>query len=143
LIVPAYNEESCLPEKIANLKQLDYPPEKMEVIFVSDGSSDRTAEILKGLNDPNVHTIFVPQRKGKFNALNQAASAARTEILVFSDANTLFAPDVVQKLVRHFSQPTVGVVCGNSSTCWRQRISADGKVCTGNTKHAAHDGKVD
>jgi cellulose synthase/poly-beta-1,6-N-acetylglucosamine synthase-like glycosyltransferase len=112
LIVPAYNEESCLPEKIANLKQLDYPPEKMEVIFVSDGSSDRTAEILKGLNDPNVHTIFVPQRKGKFNALNQAASAARTEILVFSDANTLFAPDVVQKLVRHFSQPTVGVVCG-------------------------------
>jgi cellulose synthase/poly-beta-1,6-N-acetylglucosamine synthase-like glycosyltransferase len=113
LIVPAYNEESCLPQKIANLKQLDYPSKKMEVIFVSDGSSDRTAEILKGLNDPNVHCIFVPQRTGKFNALNQAAAAAHTEILVFSDASTLFAPDVVQKLVRHFSQPTVGAVCGS------------------------------
>jgi len=112
LIVPAYNEESCLPEKIANVKQLDYPPEKMEVIFVSDGSSDRTADILQGLNDPNIQAIFVSERAGKFNALNQAASAARTEILVFSDANTLFAPDAVQKLVRHFTEPTVGAVCG-------------------------------
>ena len=113
LIVPAYNEESCLPGKIVNVKQLDYPPEKMEVIFVSDGSSDGTAEILKGLNDPNVHIISVPERKGKFNALNQAASAAHAEILVFSDASTLFAPDVVHKLVRHFSQPDVGAVCGS------------------------------
>jgi cellulose synthase/poly-beta-1,6-N-acetylglucosamine synthase-like glycosyltransferase len=113
LIVPAYNEESCLPEKIANVKQLEYPPEKLEVIFVSDGSSDRTPEILKGLQDPNVQTILVLERSGKFNALNRGVSAARMEILIFSDASTLFAPDVVQRLVRHFSQPTVGAVCGS------------------------------
>lgn len=112
LIVPAYNEEAHLPDKIANIRQLDYPPENVEVIFVSDGSTDRTNEILRAVPNSNAQTLFLPVRTGKPNALNQAVPRSRHDILIFSDASTLFAPDAVKKLVRHFSDPSVGVVCG-------------------------------
>jgi len=112
LVVPAYNEERCLLQKITNLSQIDYPPDRMEVIFVSDGSTDRSNEILSGLKSPNVRSILLPERKGKFNALNCAVREARGEILIFSDASTLFAPDAVRMLVRHFSDQKVGAVCG-------------------------------
>jgi cellulose synthase/poly-beta-1,6-N-acetylglucosamine synthase-like glycosyltransferase len=112
MVVPAYNEESHLPDKLSNLQQLDYPQEKLEVIFVSDGSTDRTNQILENLTASNVRAIFLRQRHGKPLALNQAVMAAQHEILVFSDAATLFAPDALQKLIRHFSQSGVGAVCG-------------------------------
>lgn len=112
LIVPAYNEEACLAEKIANIGQMDYPPEKMEVVFVSDGSTDGTNDILRGLDDPRFHVVLLPNRSGKANALNEAAARARHDILLFSDASTLYAPDAVRKLVRHFANPRMGVVCG-------------------------------
>ncbi len=113
IVVPAYNEERCLAEKIANLRSIDYPQEKLEVIFASDGSTDRTNEILSSSSARNIRTIFLPERKGKFNALNHAVSEASTGILIFSDTSTLFAPDVLRKLVRHFSNPRVGAVCGS------------------------------
>lgn len=112
LIVPAYNEESCLWDKIANIRQLDYPQDRLEVVFVSDGSSDRTNEILGSLGDPNIRTLLLPARQGKANALNEGVARSRHEILLLSDASTLFAPDAPKKLVRHFSDPRVGVVCG-------------------------------
>lgn len=112
MVVPAYNEEKHLPGKLANLQQLDYPQEKLELIFVSDGSTDATNQILKDLTIPNVRTIFLKERHGKPLALNQAVAAARHDILVFSDAATLFAPDALQKLIRHFSRSAVGAVCG-------------------------------
>jgi cellulose synthase/poly-beta-1,6-N-acetylglucosamine synthase-like glycosyltransferase len=113
LIVAAYNEQEGLPRKIANLRQLDYPREKLEVIFVSDGSTDHTNDILGTVEETNTHTIVLPERKGKAHALNCAAQAARHDILVFSDATTLFEPSAVKNLVRHFSDPAVGVVCGS------------------------------
>jgi len=113
LIVPAYDEEAHLLEKIRNTRQLEYAREKLEVIFVSDGSTDRTNEILRELRGPNIQTIFLPVRHGKCAALNHAVACATHEILVFSDAATLFAPDAVTKLVRHFSDPRVGAVCGS------------------------------
>jgi len=112
MIVPAYNEEKHLPDKLANLQRLEYPQEKLEVIFVSDGSTDGTNRILEKVIAPNVRTIFLRERQGKPLALNQAVKAARHEILVFSDAATLFAPDALQKLIRHFSQSGVGAACG-------------------------------
>lgn len=112
LVVPAYNEERCLLQKITNLSQIDYPSDRMEVIFVSDGSTDRSNEILSSLKSPNVRSILLPERRGKFNALNRAVSEARGEILIFSDASTLFAPNAVRMLVRHFSDQKVGAVCG-------------------------------
>ncbi len=113
LVIPAYNEEQSLPGKIVNLRQLDYPPDKRDVIFVSDGSTDRTNEILKTVQDAWVRSILLPERRGKFNALNHGVEQARHDLIVFSDASTLFAPDAIRNLVRHFSDPRVGVVCGS------------------------------
>ncbi len=112
LIVPAYNEETRLPEKLANLRALDYPRDRLEVIFVSDGSTDRTADILRAAGDPAIRSLVLPARSGKCNALNRAVAAARHGVLVFSDAATLFAPDAVRRLVRHFADARVGIVCG-------------------------------
>mgnify|MGYP005818474479 CR=1 FL=1 len=111
-VIPAYNEEAHLPEKLANLRELDYPAAKIEVIFVSDGSTDGTNAILGAAGDANVRTVFLPVRQGKPNALNHGVARAAHDILIFSDAATLFEPDAVKKLVRHFADPTVGVVCG-------------------------------
>jgi cellulose synthase/poly-beta-1,6-N-acetylglucosamine synthase-like glycosyltransferase len=112
LLIPAFNEEARLPQKISNLREMDYPPEKVQIVFVSDGSTDRTNEILKGVGDPNIETIFLSRRSGKAVALNQAVLHARHEILAFSDASTLFASDTLRKLSRHFSDGRVGAVCG-------------------------------
>lgn len=84
----------------------------MQILVVSDGSTDATNEILKNIPDPNVEVIFLPQRSGKATALNQGVLRARHEILVLSDASTLFAPDAVRNLARHFTDPSVGAVCG-------------------------------
>jgi cellulose synthase/poly-beta-1,6-N-acetylglucosamine synthase-like glycosyltransferase len=111
-LIPAFNEEACLPRKVTNLCEMDYPREKVQFIFVSDGSTDATSEILKALPDPNLETIILPHRSGKATALNRAVQQARNEILVFSDASTLFAPDALKKLVRHFENAQVGAVCG-------------------------------
>src|SRR5438105_8295444 len=77
VIVPAYNEEAYIAAKIANVERLDYPKDKIEVIFVSDGSTDRTNEILRQAAGPNVQVILLPTRMGKSNALNRAVEAAR------------------------------------------------------------------
>ena len=112
VIIPAFDEQACLPRKIVNLRQIKYPPEKLEIIIVSDGSTDRTNEILGSVVEPGMRAILLPNRKGKANALNVAVSQAQHEILVFSDASTVFATDAVGNLTRHFSNPRIGVVCG-------------------------------
>ena len=112
LLIPAFNEEATLLQKIRNLREMDYPPEKVQIVFVSDGSTDGTNEILKRVTDPNIEAIFLPHRSGKAVALNQAVLRARHEILAFSDASTLFASDTLRKLSRHFSDGRVGAVCG-------------------------------
>jgi len=112
LVIAAYNEERHLPDRISNIRNLEYPKNKLEVIIVSDGSDDRTNEILAEARDEQIRTVLLPSRKGKANALNVGVALTTSEILIFSDAATLFAPDSIQKLVRHFSDPKVGVACG-------------------------------
>jgi len=112
LIVPAHNEERDLPAKLANVRSMDYPRDRLEVIFVSDGSTDGTNEILEAAREGDVRVVILPARSGKASALNRGVEEARQEILVLSDAATLFAPDALLKLSRHFSDPGVGVVCG-------------------------------
>ena len=113
LIIPAYNEERYLVNKIDNVRALDYPPERLEVIFVSDGSVDRTNGILESVESVNMKTVFLQSRAGKANALNHGVAASDADILCFSDASTLFAPDVIRRLVRHFVDPQIGVACGS------------------------------
>ena len=114
LVIAAYNEQSCLENRIQNIREIDYPSEKLEVVFVSDGSTDRTNEILQSSREPNFQLLLLPSRGGKANALNQGVAQSHSDILVFSDASTLFAPDAVRNLVRHFSKPGIGVVCGSA-----------------------------
>jgi biofilm PGA synthesis N-glycosyltransferase PgaC len=112
LIIPAHNEERHLPAKLVNLAALQYPKDRLEILFVSDGSTDATNEMLQRAARSNITSFVLPTRGGKSAALNQAVGRARHDILVFSDAATLFAPDAVSKLVHHFADPRVGVVCG-------------------------------
>ncbi len=113
LVIPAHNEERHLGAKLANLAALDYPRERLEVVFVSDGSTDATNEILgRAAQAGAITLVALPIRGGKSSALNRAVPRAKHDVLVFSDAATLFAPDAVKNMVRHFADPRVGVVCG-------------------------------
>ena len=110
-IVAAYNEEACLPAKIANFKDLNYPVEKLEILIGSDGSIDGTNDLLKGLEKP--FNIFLYQvNEGKAMVLNKLVREASGEVLIFCDANTILAKDAVQELVSPFVDRQVGCVCG-------------------------------
>ena len=112
VIIPAYNEERHLKDKIANVAELDYPRDRLQVIIVSDGSTDQTNDILSNVHDPTIETILLPSRAGKWAAVNEGTRRARHDLLVMSDAATLFRADALRQLVRHFRNPRVGVVCG-------------------------------
>jgi cellulose synthase/poly-beta-1,6-N-acetylglucosamine synthase-like glycosyltransferase len=111
LIVPAYNEEKTIGEKISNTLAIDYPPDRIEVLIVSNGSTDRTAEIVRGVGDPRVSLIEV-KAPGKIQALNEGARSATGDILVFSDADFLLGHQSLKVMARKFADPTVGGVCG-------------------------------
>jgi poly-beta-1,6-N-acetyl-D-glucosamine synthase len=112
LIVAAYNEERVIEAKLRNCRQLEYPEGKLACIFVSD-STDRTNEILLRYQSSGIQVHILPERRGKVAALAAAFPICEGEILVFSDANTLYRPDALKKLVRHFVDPQVGVVTGD------------------------------
>jgi cellulose synthase/poly-beta-1,6-N-acetylglucosamine synthase-like glycosyltransferase len=114
LIIPAYNEEAHLPDTLANLRLLDYPRDRLQIICVSDASTDRTNDILAGTPalGLDLEVVLLPVRSGKAGALNAAVARARHDVVVFADASTLFRADAIQRLVRHFADPSVGVVCG-------------------------------
>ena len=113
LLIAAYNEEDTIFEKIKNSLELDYPKGKMEIVIVSDGSTDRTDEIVKAFANDGVKLFRVEGRVGKTEARNQAVLAMTSEIIVFSDATAIYEKDAILKLVRNFSDPTVGMVSGN------------------------------
>ena len=108
LIVPVFNEERVIERKIRNSLDCDYPREQLEVLVVSDGSTDATADIVRR---HDVRLIEIP-RSGKAAALNAGAAAARGEILVFTDANVELHRDALRLLVRSFADETVGGVSG-------------------------------
>lgn len=112
LIVAAYNEEKSIATKLANALELDYPRDRLQIIVASDGSSDETNEIVRGKFADRVNLLELP-RRGKMFALTDAVAESHGEILIFSDANTLFEADAVRELVMSFSDPEVGGVCGN------------------------------
>jgi cellulose synthase/poly-beta-1,6-N-acetylglucosamine synthase-like glycosyltransferase len=112
IVIPAYNEERVIEAKLRNALSLDYPADKLEVIVVSDGSTDRTNEIVRQAGQ-GVKLIVQPTRGGKPAALNRGIAEATGEIVVITDANTLFDPAAVRYLVRHFADGCVGVVLGD------------------------------
>jgi poly-beta-1,6-N-acetyl-D-glucosamine synthase len=115
LIIAAYNEEAVIGEKIENSLNLDYPPDRFQIIVVADGSEDRTPEIAKTYSEKGVVVLTSKIRLGKSAALNRGVGSATSDILVFSDANANYYPDAIRKLMRNFNDPSVGVVSGRKT----------------------------
>lgn len=112
LVIAAYNEEGVIREKLMNSMELDYPREKLHIVVVADGSTDKTSLIAAEFAACGVRTMFEPRRRGKSHALNRAVATSPAEIVVFSDANNVFSHDALRWLVRVLSQPLVGGVSG-------------------------------
>lgn len=113
MIVAAYNEEGVIEEKVRNFLAIDYPADRLFLAVGSDGSSDRTDEILRRLADGRRIRGFAFERGGKSKTINHTVAEADTPYLVFSDANTMYEPRAIRRLMRHFADPAIGGVCGN------------------------------
>jgi poly-beta-1,6-N-acetyl-D-glucosamine synthase len=113
LIVAAYNEEDVIVWRLANIADLDYPAERLEVIVVADGSNDRTAELARSMAGTKV--LHRSKRAGKRAAIERGVEAARGEILLLTDANNRFTPETIRALVAPFADPLVGVVTGRKA----------------------------
>ena len=112
LIITAYNEELDLAAKLENTLTLDYPHELIEIIVASDCSTDRTDDIVREFAARGVRLHRQPQRLGKTAAQNAAVERAGGEIVVFSDATTLYQPDVLRILMPNFADSSVGCATG-------------------------------
>jgi len=112
ILIAAYNEADAIEATVRNKLALDYPQDRLEVIVISDGSSDRTDTIVRAIADPRLRLIRQEPRAGKTSALNLAVPQAKGEIIVFSDANSIYAPETIRLLAAAFVDPAVGYVTG-------------------------------
>lgn len=117
LVIAAYNEEGFIREKITNTLQLNYPANKLEVLFVTDGSNDRTPDIIAEF--PQLKLLHKPERSGKIAAVHRAVEQVDSEIIVFTDANTYLNKDALINICRHYADPKVGAIAGE------KRVMAD------------------
>jgi cellulose synthase/poly-beta-1,6-N-acetylglucosamine synthase-like glycosyltransferase len=125
LMTCAYNEEDVVDEKMKNTTSLDYPTNKLQQIWVTDGSDDNTNKLLKKYSQ--VKIIFKPEREGKTAALNHGMDYVKTPITIFTDANTLLNRDAVRELINHFQDATVGCVSGEKRVYTRHKNDTAGK----------------
>jgi Glycosyltransferases, probably involved in cell wall biogenesis len=112
VIISAYNEEARIEAKLSNFKDLNYPDEKIEFLIGVDGAKDRTAELIRARRSEQVRLFEYPENRGKVAVLNDLVDYAAGEILIFTDANTIFDRDAVLNLCQHFMDTKVGGVCG-------------------------------
>lgn len=110
LVVAAYNEEDFILQKIENTLALDYPKDKLELVFITDGSSDDTPAIVSRY--PGILLLHQPERRGKVAAMNRAIQHVQAPLVIFCDANTLLNKDCVREIVKHYEDPKVGGVAG-------------------------------
>ncbi|MDF7821631.1 glycosyltransferase family 2 protein [Runella sp. MFBS21] len=112
LAVPAYNELSCLPDKIQNSLAQEYPKDKIRFLFVTEGSNDGSEQWIEEHYKGVVEVLGGSERRGKVAAMNNAMQYVHTPIVIFTDANTHLNRLAVRNIVRHFSDPQVGAVAG-------------------------------
>jgi biofilm PGA synthesis N-glycosyltransferase PgaC len=110
LVIAAYNEEGIIREKIANTLGLKYPAGKLKLVFVTDGTTDKTPDIIAEY--PEITLLHQPGRSGKIVAVHRAMTFVDTEIAVFTDANTMLNEEALIKICRHYADKTVGAVAG-------------------------------
>jgi poly-beta-1,6-N-acetyl-D-glucosamine synthase len=124
LLIAAYNEEDFIRQKIEDTLALDYPREKLSLFFVTDGSSDRTGEIVKTY--PRIRHFHETPRKGKIHAVNRVMRYVKTPIVIFCDANTFLNKDAIKNMVRHYADPMVGGVAGEKRIYKKGEDNASG-----------------
>jgi cellulose synthase/poly-beta-1,6-N-acetylglucosamine synthase-like glycosyltransferase len=112
LLIAAYNEEAVIEQRLHNALAMDYPADKLEIVVVSDGSSDATTDIVRRFADRGVRLIETAERRGKAAALNSALPTLHGDVVMFSDANTCTEPAAARKLARWFAEADIGAVCG-------------------------------
>jgi biofilm PGA synthesis N-glycosyltransferase PgaC len=124
LVVAAFNEEDFIDQKIRNSLVLDYPAGKLHWIFITDGSEDKTPDIIRKY--PQIHLLHLPERRGKVAAMNRAIRFVKTPYTIFSDANTLLNVLCVKEIVKHYADPRVGGVAGEKKIISLERDKASG-----------------
>ena len=126
-MVCAYNEQDVVEMKMQNIHELDYPKDKLHVVWVTDGSSDNTNEYLKAY--PEVEVIYSPERRGKTAALNHGLSMVTSDITVMTDANTMVNREAIREIVRCMQDPKVACVAGEKRVMSRHEgeIAAEGE----------------
>jgi poly-beta-1,6-N-acetyl-D-glucosamine synthase len=112
ILIAVHDEEIYLPAKLQNLTQLDYPEDRLQIVVVSDGSSDATNKILAAWQNPALSTVILPEQGGKATALNHGLAAAHGEVIAFTDARQTIASGALRSLVANFADPAVGCVSG-------------------------------
>jgi cellulose synthase/poly-beta-1,6-N-acetylglucosamine synthase-like glycosyltransferase len=112
IVISVYNEEKVIEQKLKNALSLKYPEGLLEIIVISDGSSDRTNEIASMFKDSRLVLKAFPERSGKTACLNRVVPEAKGDIILFTDANSMFPSDILLKLVRNFPDQNVGLVTG-------------------------------
>ena len=122
LVVAAFNEDGVMEEKILNSLALAYPKNKLDFVFITDGSTDDTAKIVKA--HPQIRHMHSNERKGKIAAVHRAMDTIKTEIVIFTDANTFLNIDALANICRHYSDAKVGAVAGE------KRVYADAANAT-------------
>jgi cellulose synthase/poly-beta-1,6-N-acetylglucosamine synthase-like glycosyltransferase len=124
LFIAAYNEKDFVEAKMKNTRELEYPKEKLQVVWVTDGSDDGTPDELKKFEGVSVHHL--PKRSGKIGAMNRGMQFVTTPITIFCDANTLLGRESIRRIIRLFSNPKVGCVSGEKRIFGKDQDSAAG-----------------
>jgi hypothetical protein len=112
MIIPVHNEASRVGRKIVNTAALDYPAERLEVLWISDGSTDDTVPLIRASATPAMRIVELAERGGKAAALNAGLANASHEVLVFSDASIELEPGSLRQIVRRFQDPAIGCISG-------------------------------
>jgi cellulose synthase/poly-beta-1,6-N-acetylglucosamine synthase-like glycosyltransferase len=121
LLIAAYNEEDVITAKLENSLALDYPADRLQILVATDGSDDRTPDLVGHYAAQGIGLSHHPERRGKMAAIERAMPLVHGDIVVFSDANTFYRPHALRKLVRNFADARVGAVCGKRTISKDQR----------------------
>lgn len=124
LVIAAYNEEGVIGEKIENSLELDYPDDRLEIVVFSDASTDGTDEIVRSYADRGVSLLRIEGRVGKTECQNRAVEVTDGEVIVFSDANSMYEPDAIRRLVAGFDE---GVGCVAGELQYRDSSEVEGE----------------
>lgn len=126
-LICAYNEQDVVAGKMENTLKLDYPKDKLHILWVTDGSTDDTNRRLQAY--PDVEVVYSPERRGKTAALNHGISLIKTELTVMTDANTMVNREAIREMVRCFQDPQVGCVAGEKRVMARHdgQAAAEGE----------------